>query len=274
MPNASFETKVRSIDLTIQINDISEETANRIKRFITEEMLRPDPFADILIAERDAAKAEPLPEIKEDPESEVKTAVALEHMTRQQKRVIHTPYYNEVVGVLAGAKKDANKYDWRWAKSEEFCREYAPDLGITELRGNYRGFINATINVGTVLGGLSRDGSVKKMQGRCGVRYGRFYWLPFKNGSSVGSNLATQPKEPASLVEETPKPATVSARLREYRERSGLGTDEVSELIGYPESVVKAWEAGTNVPSREGRGQIEALFGKHIFDGVQKPVIW
>ena len=120
--------------------------------------------------------------------------------------------------------------------------------------------------VGSVLSGIADDGELKKWD-KDRQHHDRTYRLPFPV-------VADEPKEPASLVKETTKPATVADRLREYRERSGLGTDEVSDLIGYPESVVKAWEAGTNVPSREGKGQLESLFGKHIFDGVQKPVIW
>lgn len=257
MPNASFETKVRSVDLTIQINDISEETANRIKRFITEEMLRPDPFADILVAERDAAKTEPLPEIKEDPEMEEKTAVVMNGctLTRRQKIVRGMAAYAPIQSILADATVNQDGYEWRRASAKEFCEEWRGVKGLEDVR-----------SVGSVLSGIADDGELKKWDKDAQHR-DRTYRLPFPV-------VADEPKEPASLVEETPKPATVSDRLREYRERSGLGTDEVSELIGYPESVVKAWESGTNVPSREGKGQIEALFGKHIFDGVQKPVIW
>lgn len=257
MPNASFETKVRSVDLTIQINDISEETANRIKRFITEEMHRPDLFADILVAERNAAKTDPLPEIKEDPETEEKTAAGWNGrtLTRRQKIVRGMAAYAPIQSILADATVNQDGYEWRRASAKEFCEEWRGVKGLEDVR-----------MVGSVLSGIADDGELKKWD-KDRQHHDRTYRLPFPV-------VADEPKEPASLVKETTKPATVADRLREYRERSGLGTDEVSDLIGYPESVVKAWEAGTNVPSREGKGQLESLFGKHIFDGVQKPVIW
>ena len=257
MPCVSYETKVRSVDLKIEINDISEETANRIREFIAEEMGRADPFADILVAEGDAAKTEPLPEIKEAPETEEKTAVVLngQTLTRRQKIVHGMAAYGAVRGILADATVNQDGYEWRRASAKEFCEEWRGVKGLEDVRA-----------VGSVLSGIADEGELKKWDKDAQHRY-RTYRLPFPV-------VEDEPKKSASRSEEPPKPATVSARLREYRERSGLGTDEVSELIGYPESVYRIWEAGENVPSREGKAQLESLFGKHIFDGVQKPVIW
>lgn len=257
MPNFSFESKVRSVDLKLEINDISEESANRIIEYIQAEIAAADPFANIAdrLVERDAAKTEPLPEIKEDPETTEQNAIGWNTLTRRQKIVRGMAAYAPIQSILADATVNQDGYEWRRASAKEFCEEWRGVKGLEDVR-----------SVGSVLSAIADDGGLRKW-GKDAQHRDRTYRLPFPV-------VADEPKEPASLVEETPKPATVSARLREYRERSGLGTDEVSELIGYPESVVKAWEAGTNVPSREGKGQIEALFGKHIFDGVQKPVIW
>ena len=260
MPCVSYETKVRSVDLKIEINDISEETANRIREFIAEEMGRADPFADILVAEGDAAKTEPLPEIKEAPETEEKTAVVLngQTLTRRQKIVHGMAAYGAVRGILADATVNQDGYEWRRASAKEFCEEWRGVKGLEDVRA-----------VGSVLSGIADEGELKKWDKDTQHR-DRTYRLPFPAFPVVLVDL----KEPASLVGETPKLATVADRLREYRERSGLGTDEVSDLIGYPESVYRIWEAGENIPSREGKAQLESLFGKHIFDGVQKPVIW
>lgn len=260
MPNVSFETKVRSVDLTIQINDISEETANRIKRFITEEMFRPDPFADILVAERDAAKTEPLPVIGKDTVTTAKIAVILNGrtLTRRQKIIRGCSEYAPIVRIIDTAKLNPTGYEWRWTTAKEFSEKWDCDGNLSKVK-----------SVGAVLSGLA-DEKIVRMLGRSNGRKDRTYYLPFPvDGAETekSERVETNPKE-------TPQPDTVADRIREYRERSGLGIDEVSDLISFPESVVKAWEAGTNVPSREGKAQLESLFGKHIFDGVQKPVIW
>ena len=257
MPNFSFESKVRSVDLKLEINDISEESANRIIEYIQAEIAAADPFANIAdrLVERDVAKTEPLPEIKEDPETEEKTAVGWNGRASLQKRIRGREAYAPVMEILADAKANPVGYEWRWTTARVFCEEWDSIKAFSDCR-----------SVGAVLSGIAEVGIIKK-QDKDAYHRDRTYRLPFPV-------VADEPKEPASLVEETPKPATVSDRLREYRERSGLGTDEVSELIGYPESVYRIWEAGENVPSREGKAQLESLFGKHIFDGVQKPVIW
>ena len=259
MPNFSFESKVRSVDLKLEINDISEESANRIIEYIQAEIAAADPFAKIAdrLVERDVAKVEPLPEIKEDPETEEKTAVVLNGrtLTRRQRIVRGMAAWKPIQSILADATVNREGYEWRRASAKEFCEKWRDVKGLEDVR-----------SVGSVLSGIADEGELKKWDKDAQHRY-RTYRLPFPV-------VEDEPKKSASRSEEPPKPATVSARLREYRERSGLGTDEVSELIGYPESVYRIWEAGENVPSREGKAQLESLFGKHIFDGVQKPVIW
>ena len=241
MPNVRFETKVRSVDLLITINNISEETANRIREYIAEEIHRDEPFAGILVAEKDAEK----------------TAVVLNGrtLTRRQKIIRGMAAWNAVQRILTDATVHQDGYEWRRASAEEFCEEWRGVKGLEDVRG-----------VGSVLSGIADEGDLRKWD-RDAQHRKRTYRLPFPV-------VRPESKTAETVADNTEKSNTVADRLCEYRERSGLGIDEVSDLIGFPESVVKAWEAGTHVPSREGKVQLETLFGKHIFDGIQKPVIW
>ena len=254
MPNVSFETKVRSVDLTIQINDISEETANRIKRFITEEMLRPDPFADFLVAERDAAKVEPLPEIKEDPVTEEKPNAAPTLLTAKQKRIRGMAAYVSTMQILKHAKAHPLEYEWSWTTAKDFCDVW-----------DAHGFHDPR-SVGVCLSGLADEGVLRK-RGRDGTHPDRTYYLPFP--------VLTEEQKTTEIPEETQPPVvTVGDRIREYRTKGDLSIADLSTMIGYPESAIKAWEDGTSAPSVEGKKELESLFGKSIFNGVQKPVIW
>ena len=257
MPNVSFESKIRSVDLRIEINDISEETANRIREFIQAQIAAADPFAKIAdrLVERDAAMTEPLPEIKEDPETEEKTAVGSNGRASLQKRIRGREAYAPIMEILTDAKANPVGYEWRWTTARVFCEEWDAVKAFSDCR-----------SVGAVLSGIAEVGIIKK-QDKDAYHRDRTYYLPFPV-------VADEPKKPASLVEETPKLSTVADRIREYHAGSGLTNADLSDLIGYPESVIKAWEAGTSVPSVEGKHSLENLFGKHIFDGVQKPVIW
>lgn len=179
--------------------------------------------------------------------------------------------FDELCGMIENAEANPETVEMKWLT--------AGNIGETLFGKKHNAY-----KIGNVLGHCVRGGLVqrRKHNGKNGYNE---YLIPIpkkETTTETDENTTTETDEntvtPINtdevLAEAKKDSDTVADRLREYRERSGLSIADVADLIKYPESVIKIWEAGENVPSREGKAQLESLFGKHIFDGVQKPVIW
>ena len=117
MPNVSFESNVRSVDLKIEINDISEETANRIREYIQ---------AETKVAIHVVFDENPAPE---------KTAVTMSEAVQSaktfyEKRIAAYKGYREITSIIDEAQKTANR-KWKWMTAKEFVTSTASLTGCS-----------------------------------------------------------------------------------------------------------------------------------------------
>lgn len=232
MPNASFETKIRSVDLRIEINDISEETANRIREYIQAEIVgggevtRTGVGQTVETEEKSIGEifAEPLPplELTFKPEEEPKRGGQGNHGDRFRS----LPEYREISEEIAKAK-NTNGTEWMWQTAKEFAASI-PSIKKIDTKC-----------VGRILSGMCRNGDIEV---RTKVGESNVYRLPviLSTSQRFGKSLAA------------------------IRTAHTLTVDDVAELIGYPSNLVRGWENGTLAitPETDGYKKFVKLFGR------------
>lgn len=151
----------------------------------------------------------------------------------------HSGCYEAVWSILETAEcRESGLDSWKWMTAREFMEQY-PILSEYNSR-----------RVGRVLTQMVRGGVIKKREhGEVAIPC---YYLP----------VAEKPVE-------KPADAEFGAKLRAMREAHDITADELAEMIGYPKSVVLAWESGENalVKGTDGYTKIRTLFGDE-FDAI------
>lgn len=168
-------------------------------------------------------------------------------LTRQQKTMRGMKAYAPVLRILDDARANPKGYEWRWEPARVFCEEWR------EVEG-----LDNTISVGVVLSGIADEGVIEK-QGRDAENRDRIYFLPFP----VKSAEEREPDAPAD---------SIGSRIRTAREWSGFTVKEIADMIAYPADVIRGWESGKMIPSKPAKAELENLFGKSLFDGIDAEI--
>lgn len=243
-----------TVDAHIELCSVSAETFARIQEFLAREIpVEKSPYLGIIekyfgkteVGGKKAAVdetdgSEEVPAAVEMPEEK---EVEWHELTRQQKTMRGMKAYAPVLRILDDARANPKGYEWRWEPARVFCEEWR------EVEG-----LDNTKNVGVVLSGIADEGVIEK-QGRDAEHRDRLYFLPFP----VVSAEEREPDAPAD---------SIGSRIRTAREWSGFTVKEIADMIAYPADVIRGWESGKMIPSKPAKAELENLFGKSLFDGI------
>ena len=231
MPNFSFESKVRSVDLIITINDISEETANRIREYIQAETKVAIHPPKVVVLDDNPAP-EKTAETTSDAVQSAKTfsEAVQSAKTFYEKRIAAYKGYREITSIIDEAQKTANR-KWKWMTAKEFVTSTASLTGCSSK------------SAGQVLSGLALLGKIE---------------------------IRREPGHPTKYYLPAPETKTekFGKKLRDLREAHDLSVDEVADRIGYSKTLVQAWENGT-LPLKtefDAYQQLVKLYGRSEWD--------
>jgi hypothetical protein len=238
MASMMYKTE-RRINIQFTLNDISEETCNKIVEFIqkvVDEENRATPSINVLDELIIARKEE---EEKKTVSHDIPLSynlVKVEKSGRKKK----DERIDEILDLYMDYKSQPKNYDLVKMTTHEFiennpvyegCSPIAVGKKLTKIAHDYADIIpEPEVTIGKTPGG-----SPSKLM---------VYRVPVRK-------------------------TTYGSLIKKCREQNGLSVRDFSDLTGYDIGLVKSWEDDMKTPSNEAIANIEQICGGHVFDAMR-----